>query len=359
MISDIEKSMPSQSSPKFVSGIDTLDFFVKINYDDYTSFYHNHLLKGVLDYEDCLVRQSEDFTRQWTWYDYYINIASEGSARDERVLCTIKFKNLNQKDNNDSVLIEMRSSIMNLLGYQTSVNIVLMLLKSFTLEPLKTQVSRVDLNTYCLGHNFQYLTYENFSTKAEKCEPINKFGVLETFRLGARSSTTIYMRIYDKYKQLLHLSQSNFADSNLKSNLIYSKFFHKYGLELDTTVNLWNIEFEVKRGILKTFEIHTIEDLFNKVDSLHKYIVEKKFRMLIRKKDKTNNSLIKTHPLWEKLSNEFRLFNEPTVIDRTKLKLYKKDDEWFKNRMTDFIKEHRNVNSPMLEDIKALLSKYS
>lgn len=350
------------SSPKFIPGIDALYFYVKVDYDNYITFYNNILLKGVLENDENLNLISYDYSKQWTFFTYNINIESEGLCPDIRPIFKIGFKNLNTKDNLDSILIQLDSSMMNLLGYKKAVDISLSYLREITLEPITTKVSRVDLNTYCKGYNFETLTPELFATKARKSgtiQPISNNGVLETFYMGARSSDSVFMRIYNKSKELAALSSTNYSSSIFKSLLIESKFKAKYGEKTSINDNLWNVEFEVKRGTLRRYKIHTLYDLFENIDSLHNDIVTGTYRMLKRTKDEINNSRIETADIWKGITDNFKIFHKPTIIDKEKLKVYKKDTQWLKNRMIEFIEEPKNIDSPMLEDIKALLSKYS
>lgn len=360
MKNELISSIPEDSSAKFVSGLDALYYFVKLNYDDYTLFYNNYLLKYYLDSVDSLqLCNNQIIGSQWYRFEYSIDIDSEGLCPNMKKLCKIGFKNLNRNDNNESIEIQMYTSTMNHIGYKKSVQLVNDFLITLGLEPLATKISRVDLNTYVLGHNFENITYFDFSTKAKVSNPISKAGVLETFYLGKSTTDSVQLKIYNKNKELHVLANSNHDESNFKYFLIKMRFLMKYSKSIDIRDNLWNIEFKVRRGTLRRYKIDSVEDLFNNVDSIHKDIVNNTFRMLETKKKNKNNQRVENHHIWKSIESEFKIFHEPIPIDKEKLKLYKKDRIWFKNRMIDFIEESRNENDPMLEDIKSLLSKYS
>lgn len=357
-------SIPLNDSAKFVSGIDALYFYAKVDYNDYSEFYNNFLLKGHLEEVENLEKTSFDYTKQFTYFTYYVDIFadSEGLCPTMKPLVRIGFKNLNTKDNLDSIYLQMDSATMNYFGYSKSVEMVLDYLRFLSLEPRGTKASRVDLNTYVLGHNFEYLTSEYFSTKARKSgtvQPMFNSGKLETFYMGTRSTDSVFMRIYNKNKQLSQLLLSDYGSSVFKELLLESRFSVKYGQKVDIRNNLWNVEFEVKRGTLRRYNIDTVEQLFVNLDSIHNDIVNNTFRMLERKKDQKNNQRIKTASIWKNIQNEYRVFNTPIPIQKEKLKVYKKDRTWMINRMIEFVEEVKNEKSPIFEDVKKLLSIYS
>lgn len=359
-MNDLIKDIP-EGSAKSISGIDALYFYVKVDYEHYTSFYHNFLLKGKISNLDNIILNSSDYSKQFTYYTYNINISSKGYSPNILPLCRIGFKNLNQKDNLDSIVVQMDSSMMNYLGYKTAVDLVLNFIRLISLDPISTKVSRIDLNTYVTGHNFEYVNYDLFSTRSRisgTIQPICKDGVIETFYMGSRSTDSVFMRIYNKSKELAALGKKDFISSVFKKLLIENRFKSKYGDLVEIGSNLWNIEFEVKRGTLRRYNIHTIEDFFNNVDSLHYDIVNNNFRMLTKSKNKINNSRIETSDIWKTITKEYHVFNEPVKIDKEKLKVYKKDELWIRNRMTEFIDEPLNEGSSMYKDIIALLGKY-
>lgn len=357
---NLEDNIPLDSA-KSISGIDALYFYVKVDYEHYTSFYHNFLLKGKISNLDNIILNSSDYSKQFTYYTYNIDISSQGSSPSILPLCRIGFKNLNQKDNLDSIVVQMDSSMMNYLGYKSSTDIVLNFIRLISLDPISTKVSRVDLNTYVTGHNFEYVNYDLFSTRSRisgTIQPICKDGVIETFYMGSRSTDSVFMRIYNKSKELAALAKKDYLAAVFKKLLIENRFKSKHGDLIEIGSNLWNIEFEVKRGTLRRYMIHTIDDLFNNVDSLHYDIVKNNFRMLTRPKNKINNIRIETSDIWKIITEEYHVFNKPVKIDKEKLKVYEKDDLWLMYRMVEFINEPGNKNSSMMEDVQKFLLKY-
>lgn len=353
---DYLKSEPTTTSPKTVCGLDALYYQLVINWDDYNFFYKNVLLNRVLENDDLLELKSFDYEKQYTFFDLkYIN---EGSSPD--TVCTIGFKNLNRKDNQECIKIQMSSFFMNNFGYEDSVNHVHDYLRGLGLEVHGTKITRLDLNTYFQGHDFSYLNYNLFSTRTTKSNIRGNSGVLETFELGARSSETVFLRIYNKRIELSVMGQKDYSLSLKKQALIQEKFIKKYGAyhPIDQ-YELWNIEFEIKRQMLRRYNINTLEDLWSNVDSLHKDICTNTYRLLDSPKTQTHTSRKDNSLIWDILVDNYKLFNEGVNIDREKMKQYRQDDSWLKNRLDDFLSYDFNLDSSYYKEILDLRTRMS
>lgn len=353
-MSDIESlkgSIPLYS-PKYLQGIDALYFQVKINYDDYTLFYNNVLLSGTLENDDNFSMCSYDYTKQYTFFTY----RSEGSSPIQ--LCRIGFKNLNQKDYLESILIQMDSMALNVYGYKESYSLALDLIRSLGLQPLSTKVSRVDLNTYVTDHDFTYLDFNLFSTKQSKngkiTSSLSSRDKLETFYLGSRDSKSIHLRIYNKLVELYNMSKSDYSLSSNKQMIIDMRFAEKYHTSVDYK-HLWNVEFELKRELLKRYNIDSVDDLFLKINDLHYDICTNHIRLLEREKDIINNSRIDSSLVWNDITNNYKVFvDEIKPIDKNKLKVYKKDNIWLLNRLNEYLLENPLADEEMISNINSL-----
>ena len=78
-----------------------------------------------------------------------------------------------------------------------------------------------------------------------------------------------------------------------KREMICLKFKEEHNINLDDRLPLWNVEFELKRDLLRNYKIDTLEDLFCCVNSLHNDIM-KRMRLLTKKKkkDETNATAV-------------------------------------------------------------------
>lgn len=343
---------PSQKDYESVCGLDALYFYIKINYQDYTSFYLNHLLKGHLESDD-FVLLSPDYKKQFTYFQHFGNIpnnSDEGFARLE--ICRIGFKNLNERDNLHQILIQMNSIALQQMNIEDIIIYFTNLINNFSLVPLKFQLSRVDINTYIFDFPFDWLKYEFFSSKLKRNKPHNNGVHLETFELGSRKNG-LFLRIYDKIKQLKSLE---YSEGNIKESLIGKKYFSKYK-KLPNYEHLWNVELELTREQLRLYKIDTLQDLNLNVNTLLKMIFSKTIRLLQEsKKMDAHDNRILTHSVWSHIVNEYDYNGFPVVeLDKEKQKEYKRDNTWLKNRLIEFLKEPKNNDLEVNQKVHDLL----
>lgn len=346
------KSEPTHESPKTACGLDTLYYYVKLDYDNYTLFFRNVLLKRTLENDNCLKLKSLNYEKQFTFFELLDYTQGDSPI----TVCTIGFKNLNNKDNLESIKIQMSSFFMNDYGYEKSVEYVHNYLRGLGLNPLSTKVSRVDLNTYFLGHDFSYLRYDLFSTRSKKNKTYNNGSKFTGFTLGARSNDSVFLRIYDKNNELKD-NQSNigYLDTLRKEFLISKKFINKYAASFElSNYPLWNVEFELKREVLRKYNIDTIQDLWEKVDSVHKHICSNSFRLLDSPKTNSNASRKQNSFVWDILVDNYKVFHEGANIDKEKLKVYRQDESWLINRLEEFLSHDFNCDSAAFEKVKEL-----
>ena len=346
------KKAPSQNDYQSVCGLDALYFFIKINYEDYTFFYLNHLLKGHLESDD-FVLISKDYKSQFTFFKHFGNIpnnSDEGFARLE--ICRIGFKNLNERDNLHQIQIQMNSIALQQMNIQDIIIYFTNLINNFSLVPLKFQVSRVDINTYIFDFPFHWLKYDFFSTKMRINEPKYNGNTLETFYLGSRQNG-LFLRIYDKIKQLKSLE---YSEGNIKEYLIGKKYISKYK-KLPNYEHLWNVELELRREQLRLYNIDTLQELDLNVNILLKMIFSKTIRLLCEaKKMNSNDNRILTHTVWEHIISNYDYNNSPVCeLDKEKQKEYKKNNQWLKNRLEEFLKEPKNQDVNINKKIYEIL----
>lgn len=351
------KIAPTQSDYESVSGIDALYFYIKVDFDDYTKFYHNHLLKNHIISENMEIL-SKNYDNQFTYFSYSADIGNESICEGvdpKQKICRIGFKNLNQLDNLHSVIVEMDSIALQQMTIENIITHFTDLLNSYGLVPLKFQTRRVDLNTYVFNYSLDWINYNYFSTRSRKTRTISNTRNLETFELGSRGG--IFLRIYNK---LLELSKKDIEIERAKKYLIYRKYIRKY-LKTPEVTSLWNIEFELHREQLRTYKIDTLDDLNDKMNSLHSFICKNSFRLLKKeKKLDTNDSKIENHSLWNHISESYD-YNGSVIsdIEKAKLKQYLRDNTWLKNRLEEYLSEPRNTDNDLKREVNHLLSRLS
>lgn len=351
------KKAPAQKDYESVCGLDALYFYIKVNYLDYSDFFVNHLLRGHLE-SDNFVLLNKDYTNQFTYFRYMAEIEKEkNSLPSEGVsplqeIGRIGFKNLNEKDNLDSIIVQMNSNALQQMSINDIIYHFTALLNNFGMTPQKFQLSRVDLNTYVFDYSFDWLSYDYFSTKSKKVEPKYNGYDLETFYLGSRNNG-LFLRIYDKLKQLKTLE---YSEGNIKEYLIGLKYINKYK-NIPKYKNLWNVEIELRREQLRIYRIDTLEDLNQNVNSLFKIIFSKSIRLLAEgKKMDSHDNRIPTHSVWSHIINEYDYNGFPALeLDKEKLKEYKRDRIWLRNRLIEFLDEPKNTDFYLREKTQELL----
>ena len=132
------------------------------------------------------------------------------------------------------------------------------------------------------------------------------------------------------------------------SSVIFLKFKEEHNINLDDRLPLWNVEFELKRDLLRTYKIDTLEDLFCCVNSLHTDIM-KRMRLLTKKKkkDETNAERIPTAPVWNKIRKEFNYMHSNLPVDKIIPIKYVKDLEWSLNRIEEYWKNNIDNLTPV------------
>lgn len=324
-----------------VAGVDALYYHLKINYTHYTQFYNNCFLNNALQF-GTFTRISENWLKQYTYCELRHPLNNLLMAR-------VGFKNLNTKDNLDSIMVQMDTYYMNTAGALQSYYDVIEQVEALGLQVGKSKVSRIDLNTYVYGYNFSYLEYFYFSTLIRSNTKIYNGAkdMLETFYLGSRTSGAPYMRIYNKWSELMAKDE----DSK-KQSLIRYKFLREYNIHLDTEKPLWNVEFELKREFLKSYKIDTVEQCLQSVNVLHSELM-KRIRLMTQKRkvDDAHAERIPTAPIWETIGTNYNFQDSNVPLDKLPAIKYSKDIKWLINRVREF----KQVQSDNLTDNEILL----
>jgi hypothetical protein len=237
---------------------------------------------------------------------------------------------------------------MNTTGVLQSYYDVVEQIEALGLQVVKSKVSRIDLNTYVYGYDFSYLEYFYFSTLMRSNTKIYNGAKdrLETFYLGSRSSSAPYMRIYNKWSELMAKDEDQ-----QKQSLIRYKFLKEYDIHLDMDKPLWNVEFELKREFLKSYKIDTVEECLQSVNVLHSELM-KRIRLMTQKRkvDENHSDRIPTAPIWETIGTNYNFQDSNVPLDKLPAIKYSKDINWLINRVREF----KQVQSDNLTDNEIL-----
>lgn len=138
-------------------------------------------------------------------------------------------------------------------------------------------LSRVDI---ALDFHLPALDFDedNFVTLASKDGKHRKDGKAQTFTFGQGD---IVLRVYDKTAEIREASQKT--------------WFH--ALWGGVTEDVWRVEFQVRKDVLKRFSIRTFADLFDGAGDLMRYLVHEHTTLRVRTDD-SNRSRWPLNPLW-------------------------------------------------------------
>ncbi|SDG73147.1 hypothetical protein [Propionivibrio dicarboxylicus] len=154
--------------------------------------------------------------------------------------------------------------------------------KSVGLEPFRAEsLSRVD---FAFDYWIDAIDFDedSFVTTAVKDVQYRKNGQVQTFSFG---TSPIVLRVYNKSEEIAESSHKTW-------------FYPLWG---DTQDNVWRIEWEIRKAMLRYIGIRTFADLRERQGDLLRPLVESS-ASLRRKTADSNRSRWPLHPLWSDLS---------------------------------------------------------
>lgn len=150
-------------------------------------------------------------------------------------------------------------------------------------SPYKPEsISRVD---YCFDYNLPMIdfTEDSFVSRSNKDSKHREDGKTQTFTYGKGD---IVLRVYDKVAEIKQQSEKVW-------------FYLLWGQDKD----VWRIEWQVRRPVLKLFDIKTFEELKAQLGDLLRYLAEEHDTLRIPNED-SNPSRWPLHPLWRDLQEK-------------------------------------------------------
>lgn len=165
--------------------------------------------------------------------------------------------------------------------------------KSMGYEPLRSEsLSRID---YCFDYNLPEIDFDEdcFVSRSNKDSKHRENGKVQTFTFGKGD---IVLRVYNKTAEIKE--QSNKA------------WFYELWGGLDEDV--WRVEWQVRKPVLRACGIKTFSDLYNKLGDLLKYLSEE-HDTLRQPNGDSNRSRWPLHPLWMDIQERVKYINQTKV----------------------------------------------
>ena len=181
--------------------------------------------------------------------------------------------------------------------------------KSIGYEPaLPEKLSRVD---FCFDYNLPLVDFDLdcFVSRSKKDSQHRENGKVQTFTLGKGD---LVLRVYDKV-----------AEIEQESDKVW--FFLLWGQK----ENVWRIEWQVRKAILKRFGIVTFDDLQGQRGDLLRYLSEE-HDTLRQSNGDTNRSRWLLHPLWKNLQNMistldhlgvYRVYGDNAILEQLMMRM--------------------------------------
>lgn len=285
---------------QFLSGIDTLYFFININDKKlYQKVYTNvnqdndYLSSNLIGYL-C----KTNFSNGVLGHKFII-------YKDNLPVCHFILKNPDTQENIPNLFIQLIGNGIYSMGIIECVTYTLDILNSLfgTSTNLQdTILSRVDINCFINGFDFSkvdkycfhnpYLRYHSHIIGNDRTE---------TLYLGSRSSD-ISFKIYNKKLEL--------TKTESVSNSIKIAYLKQNGFDFDK--DIWNAEFSLKSNFLKQCSISNIASLLVNFNYLYRYVFDLMYFFgldsLKYRKYKENSNLcrLENHPIWDMVINQYQ-----------------------------------------------------
>lgn len=310
-------------------GVDSLYGFYESNSE------YDNLYLEVLDQVETI---KGDFARKEIRYapsDINITIKnyslmyegfSEGYMyfRDSLDLFRIAFKDTMKNRKLHDIRFELLASGIYTIGIEPIFETISDLLDGFITG--HKPITRIDINCF-IQYDFGFINKHMFVSKKRNFTEYVTHGSSKRTETLYAGRPPFMLRIYDK---TLEMKKS-------KKKEIMQEFFLNKGFSLKNTIS--NIEFQLHRAHLKSFEIDTVEDALNNLNNLFKKAMGD-IRLIdiskVNESDITNNNKhrVATLPIWEYIKESYdakEFLQTSFPIQRIKRKSYKYTYDRFKN----------------------------
>ena len=176
----------------------------------------------------------------------------------------------------------------------------------------RVQVSRVDLcSDFHIpgGLSFDFLLNYRVSQSDSISQHMDG-NTLETFYCAKPNHHT-RLRIYDKSKEIIASKKPWFWEV----------------WDIEPTDNVWRIEYQLRREVLRAYHINTIDQLVSMSGAVWQYLTESWFSL--RQLDDSNTSRRSVHPFWSAVQSLATDFGSTFELDRKRAVSSLGDPKWY------------------------------
>lgn len=174
----------------------------------------------------------------------------------------------------------------------------------------RDKLNRVDICCHTDSIQFKREDEERFKGRYRKERASRSNREFTGFEFGSRGSGTIFVRIYNKSKEV--------ADK--KEKIWFYIIWEDNCLK---PMEVWNIEFELHREIFKQMKIETCDQLFSNIKSIWRYLTAEWLVMINQDSNRSERcSMVRE---WESLQKAFDKYEGKKYITREKQKSCEKE----------------------------------
>jgi len=298
-----DKNKLSTNLPNVISGIDTFYYFYESNdlYDDFFLEILDQLedSKGRFDKRD-ISYANKDLKVSISSQAFEFNGKAQGFYWFTHLdnFLTVGFKdNLTNRGLND-IQVQFTAVGLYTLGLKALLRYVDDIFKDVTTD--YKPITRVDLNMF-IQSDLSWLDKDMFVSRKRKytthLKEVSSKYKLQTLYIGKEP---FLLRLYDKKEEL----------KNSKKNELMYEYFLNNGFTRED--DIFNLEFELHRKYLKTYNIDTVDDLLGHAEKLFKESMNA--IRLVDLSTISQNSIntmnrykAETHPIWQHISDSYKL----------------------------------------------------
>ena len=331
---------------RFLAGVDTLYTFLKLtDVELYRTLWQKvNVQTPELTSFEFLNFSGKSFGFVGAWF------RRRHSEYRDLYLYRVGFKNPDKQKNVHNIYVQLEAAAIYLIGLEALVEFVKKDITSLILNVNAISnaggdsffsdddviVSRADLNCFVDNYDFSQITAEMFNTRfrsssvvnSEQCQmamPVmsydddddskgyeyRNYRGIETLYLGSRSSA-VRFKIYDKMLEIK-------SNKNRLASYIKLEFLKKNDFKCE---RVWNIEFSVKREVLKEYSVNTFKDFKDKCNNIFKDLMGRCSFLgfdvdKIRDYRNSNNiTLLKPADIWQKILDSYCVFDSNMSVDR-------------------------------------------
>ncbi len=303
----------SNNNHKIVCGVDTLYFYIETisEYAELYSYIEEELYKKLAFFTDNKIKyENRDIALQIGEYSFEYLGSSKGFLYFIEIndYFRIGFKHPDKQENLHNIKIELQSKAIYTLG----IPAILENIKNSILgrSAKGYHISRADINCF-VNYDFSNFSSDDFVTRKRKWRNIKEergaSTKVQTIYVG---NAPLKLRIYDKKAEL---------KKDEKKELYMFQYFLLHNFNLQEPI--WNVEFQIHRAEFKLYNILTLQDFLESIETLFKtFAKDIRLAYVYRLSDNDikngHKNRAKTVEVWEYIHRNFLIseFQQSTKI---------------------------------------------